>query len=556
LSRSVPSASEAQATFAATLFDEWTSLGLSDVVISPGSRSTPLAVAAAERSELHLHVRLDERSAAFFAIGRALVTKTPVVVVVTSGTAAAELHAAVAEADLASVPLIVVTADRPPELHGVGAPQVIEQHKLYGGMVRSFEEPGVAHLAQAATWRPLAQRLWRSARGDHRAAGPVHLNAAFVEPLMAMPLVLPPREPSDGVAARVRDESTSKGTLDVKNQRVLCVVGLGASSEVIDRCTSLHWVVLGDATAQGSLAHFDSLLRVNDFAERMRPDVVVRLGGLPASKALGERLRQWNLHTVAFDGAGFVADPDRLIDETFEGLPSAAGNLVADSTYASLWRDASDTVENWLENFDASGQLTEPLVARAVVTASNEEHVALVVGSSMPVRDVEWWGPVRHSATFANRGVNGIDGVVSTVLGVGANSKVLGLVGDLTMLHDVSGLMDGFGTAGGSGVLVVVDNHGGGIFSFLPQADTLDSEPFELLFGTPRPHNLEAIALAFGHDATTVSTLDGLRSALDKGLSREGLSVIVASVPSREDNVRVHDEWNNHVASLVSAEKE
>jgi 2-succinyl-5-enolpyruvyl-6-hydroxy-3-cyclohexene-1-carboxylate synthase len=122
------------------------------------------------------------------------------------------------------------------------------------------------------------------------------------------------------------------------------------------------------------------------------------------------------------------------------------------------------------------------------------------------------------------------------------------------MLHDVSGLMDGFGEAGGAGVLVVVDNHGGGIFSFLPQAGALEREQFELLFGTPRPHNLEAIALAFGHDATTVSTLEELRSALEKGLSREGLYVVVASVPSREENVRVHEEWNEHVASLVNAE--
>jgi 2-succinyl-5-enolpyruvyl-6-hydroxy-3-cyclohexene-1-carboxylate synthase len=554
LSRSVPSASEAQATFAATLFDEWTQLGLRDVVISPGSRSTPLAVAAAEQAELSLHVRLDERSAGFFAIGRALATKTPVVVVVTSGTAAAELHAAVAEADLASVPLIVVTADRPPELHGVGAPQVIEQHKLYGGMVRSFEEPGVAEAEHATTWRPLAQRLWHGARGDHGAAGPVHLNAAFVEPLLAMPLTLPRREGSEDGVDRGLHESTTKETLNVRDKRVLCVVGLGVNADVIDHVTSLHWVVLGDATAEGALAHFDSLLRDTDFAARVRPDIVVRLGGLPASKVLGERLRTWNVRTVAFAGAGFVADPDRLVEKTFEGLPSVDGDLVADSTYAKVWRDASNKVEIWLKGLDATGPLTEPLVARAVVNASNAANVSLVVGSSMPVRDVEWWGPARQNATFANRGVNGIDGVVSTVLGIGAGSKVIGLVGDLTMLHDVSGLMDGFGPFGGTGVLVVVDNHGGGIFSFLPQASALEREPFELLFGTPRPHNLEAIALAFGHDAATVSTLEELRSAVEKGLSREGLSVVIASVPTREDNVRVHDEWNRHVASLVSVE--
>jgi 2-succinyl-5-enolpyruvyl-6-hydroxy-3-cyclohexene-1-carboxylate synthase len=150
---------------------------------------------------MRLHVRLDERSAGFFAIGRSLVTKSPVVVVVTSGTAAAELHASVAEADLAFVPLIIVTADRPPELHGVGAPQVIEQRELYGDMVRSFEEPGVAGVEQATTWRPLAQRLWRSAIGVEGPAGPVHLNAAFVEPLLATPFALPSRVEAKGVVS-------------------------------------------------------------------------------------------------------------------------------------------------------------------------------------------------------------------------------------------------------------------------------------------------------------------------------------------------------------------
>jgi 2-succinyl-5-enolpyruvyl-6-hydroxy-3-cyclohexene-1-carboxylate synthase len=538
---------------AATLFDEWELLGLRDVVISPGSRSTPLAIAAAERTGLRVHVRLDERSAGFFAIGRALATSTPVAVVVTSGTAAAELHASVAEADLAFVPLIVVTADRPPELHGVGAPQVIEQRELYGGMVRSFEEPGVAQVEHAPTWRPLARRLWRSAVGVENAAGPVHLNAAFVEPLLATPFALPSREDSDSITS-TRSPSSASLQMNLNGQRVLCVVGRGVSSEVIDRATSRHWVVLGDATAQGSLAHFDSLLRSNNFAERARPDVVIRLGGLPASKVLGERLREWNVRTIAFDGAGFVSDPDRLVNEIAEGLPAFGDDQSGDPPYFGLWTDASTAVETWLETLDESGSLNEPLVARAVVTAANTEHVALVVGSSMPVRDVEWWGSTRQSATYANRGVNGIDGVVSTILGVGSGSRVLGLLGDLTMLHDVSGLMDGFGSGGGSGVLVVMDNRGGGIFSFLPQAGALERGTFELLFGTPRPHNLEAIALAFGHDAVTVATLDELRSAIDKGLSREGLSVIIASVPSRDENVRVHDELNDRVAWLLSAE--
>jgi 2-succinyl-5-enolpyruvyl-6-hydroxy-3-cyclohexene-1-carboxylate synthase len=344
--------------------------------------------------------------------------------------------------------------------------------------------------------------------------------------------------------------------VSIKGQRVLCVVGRGVDADVISRLKSLHWPVLGDATARGSLSYFDSLLRVDGFAERARPDVVVRLGGLPASKVLGERLREWNVRTLAWDGGGFVSDPDQQVQEILTGLPTLEGDQSGDPFYAALWEEASDKVEKWLVSLDAAGPLNEPLVARAVVAMANTERVSLVVGSSMPVRDVEWWGSARQCATYSNRGVNGIDGVTSTILGVGSGSKVLGLIGDLTMLHDLSGLMESFGEVGGSGVLVVVDNHGGGIFSFLPQADALERNRFELLFGTPRANNLEAIALAFGHDATTVSTLEELKAALEKGLSREGLSVLVAHVPTRQDNVLLHDEWNEHVASLLSSESE
>jgi 2-succinyl-5-enolpyruvyl-6-hydroxy-3-cyclohexene-1-carboxylate synthase len=554
LSGSVPSVSEAQATFTATLFDEWVQLGLRDVVLSPGSRSTPLALAAAAREDLTVHVRLDERSAGFFALGRAMMSERPVAVVVTSGTAAAELHACVAEADLAFVPLLILTADRPPELHGVGAPQVIEQGHLYGPMVRAFEEPGVARPEMAVAWRPLAARLWRAAIGESAAAGPVHLNAAFIEPLIADPYELPARQ--ENVAGRAPTEELPYITsLNVKDHSVLCVVGRGVSAEVIKECRGLNWVVLGDATAQGSLAHYDVLLRSPSFVQRVRPELVVRLGGLPASKVLSEQLRAWSARTVSRNGAGFVADPAHLISEAYCGLPHHTDAPLSGSRdYAQRWIAASETIEQWLMTQDAAtSALNEPLVARTVVALSTARDVPLVVGSSMPVRDVEWWAPARASATFANRGVNGIDGVVSTVFGVAAGGSSLGLVGDLTMLHDVSALVDGVGTAGGTAVLVVVDNRGGGIFSFLPQATLLDGDRFEQLFGTPRHHNLETVASAFGHQATTVATLEELTSAIEKGLASDGVKVVIAQVPSREENVQLHEAWNEHAASLLDA---
>ena len=542
---SVPNPSEVQATFAATLVDEWIHQGLTDVVVCPGSRSTPLVLAAAERTELSLHVRIDERSAGFFAIGRALATSRATALIVTSGTAAAELHACVAEADQAFVPLLVVTADRPPELHGVGAPQTINQHHLFAAMVRRFEEPGVARLDAAGQWRSLAARLWHDATNPHRA-GPVHLNAAFVEPLVASSLALPARATEAGPVATPLVESE----VDLTEQRVLCVVGRGAHAALVERCTALGWVVVGDATTQGALAYVDPLLRSDAFAERARPDVVVRLGGLVASKVLHERLRTWGAKTIAFDGAGFVADPDRLVTETFAGLPTRSASTRED--YVELWHDASSRVAQWLATVVGDDlALNEPSVARTVVDVSARHAVPLVVGSSMPVRDVEWWSAPRQSTTFSNRGVNGIDGVVSTVLGVAAGATGLGLVGDLTMLHDVSALVDGLGDAGGSCVMVVVDNGGGGIFSFLSQASAVTPERFERLFGTPRGHDLVRVAQAFGHAGEHVRTPGELRDALERGLAREGLSVVVAVVADRAHNVRLHQAWNEAVAALV-----
>jgi 2-succinyl-5-enolpyruvyl-6-hydroxy-3-cyclohexene-1-carboxylate synthase len=542
LQESVPSPSDAQATFAATLFDEWIRSGLRDVVLGPGSRSTPLALAAARRSELSLHVRIDERSAAFFALGRALATSRPVAIVVTSGTAAAELHPAICEADNAGVPLLALTADRPPELHGVGAPQTINQRHLYGSSVRLFEEPGVAREDAAGSWRALANRLWLAAIGASERPGPVHLNVAFVEPLLGATLDLPPGR-ADGVAWRTASaREPAAASLDLTGKRVLCVVGPGVERGIIATCRDLEWVVVGDASAQGTLAYFDALLRDDDFATNQRPDLVVRMGGLPASKVLATRLREWDVPVVAL-GGGAAADPDGVVTSSQAGLPRRdVTSLRADSSFAMEWSEASQSVDEYLRSLESDDdELTEPMVARCVVELCGEHNVPLVVGSSMPVRDVEWWARPRRSPTYANRGVNGIDGVVSTVLGVCAGAKGIGLVGDLTLLHDVSGLVDGLGPAQGTCVLVVNDNGGGGIFSFLPQAGSLPAEQFERLFATPRHHDLQAVARSFGHSASAVGTRDELRTAVEKGLTEPGVSVVVAHVPSRQRNVEIHE---------------
>ncbi|MGH9021199.1 MAG: 2-succinyl-5-enolpyruvyl-6-hydroxy-3-cyclohexene-1-carboxylic-acid synthase, partial [Acidimicrobiales bacterium] len=323
---------------AATLVDEWARAGLTDVVICPGSRSTPLTLGAARHDGLRVHVRLDERGAAFFALGRALATGHAAAIVVTSGTAAAELHAAVAEADLAHVPLLVVTADRPPEMHGVGASQTINQRDLYGAMVRRFEEPGVARADAAPTWRPLASRLWHAAHGDAGPPGPVHVNLAFVEPLVTA--ATPPVAGRDNGAPWLERDAprAAPSHYDVRARRVLCVVGAGVGADVIGDARSLDWVVVGDATARGAVPYADALLRDDGFASLSRPDVVVRVGGLPASRVLAERLREWGVPAIGFEGAGPVADPDGLVSRSLAGLPNPLDPAQrGDARYTGHW---------------------------------------------------------------------------------------------------------------------------------------------------------------------------------------------------------------------------
>ena len=544
---SVPSPSDVQATFVATLMDEWILAGVTDAVVCPGSRSTPLALAVAARAEVSVHVRIDERSAAFFALGRALRTQRPVLIIVTSGTAAMELHAAIAEADLAGVPLIVITADRPPELHGVGAPQTVRQRELYGPLVRRFEEPGVARSEASSSWRPLARRMFDAATGVH--PGPVHLNAAFIEPLVGVVQDVP--APRGAQSWRERRHTPTMWSHDEAGRRVLAVVGQGVSSDFLRAAERLEWVVLGDASVSGGVAHFDAILRSDAVAASLRPDVVIRTGGLPASKVLQQRLREWGAPTVGLTTGAPLADPDGLVSTVVSTtLIDVVASAVASSDYRSRWSEFSRRASRVVESFDGN-DLDEPRLARRLVKYAAKNDIPLTVGSSMPVREIEWWATAHRGPIYANRGANGIDGVTSTALGVASGSRGMALVGDITFLHDVSALTDGMGVAGGSCAIVVANNGGGGIFGFLPQATTVDAADFEQLFLTPRHHHLSAIAVGFGHRVSDVATTDALDVALDHTWASPGLHVIVVQVPPIAQNVTRHQEINDAVVRDV-----
>jgi 2-succinyl-5-enolpyruvyl-6-hydroxy-3-cyclohexene-1-carboxylate synthase len=559
-----------QATFCATLVDEWVRAGVRHAVVAPGSRSTPLALALADDGRLRVHVHQDERSAGFLAVGLALGGWEPAVVLTTSGTAAVELHAAVVEADLAHVPMLVCTADRPPELLDVGAPQAIDQTHLYGRSPRWFHAPGVADQAAMGRWRAMAARAYAESMGP--APGPVHLNLAFREPLLGTVGELPAGRAGDAPWTWRADPDepaqpaiTLAGDLAGRRGVFLAGPGSGGGPALDLVARALGWPVLAApqadvwAVEHAVVPHADGMLRVGAVAEELRPEVIVRLGGPLASRVVGEWAAASGAPEIAVSGVQSWVDPHG----------TAAVVLAADpAALVEAWVDEADVVEpvdggSWRNRWDELGRLAatavevtltqhpvaEPAVARALVGAL-PEGACLVVSSSMPIRDLEWFAaPGSPITVHANRGANGIDGVVSTAVGVAAatGGPTALLVGDLAFVHDSNGLLGADGR-GVQLVIVVVDNDGGGIFSFLPQASSVADDRFEQLYGTPHGIDLVALATAFGADARHTSDVaHDVRAAFDAG----GVHVLVAA-SERSSNVDVHAQLNHAVAAAVA----
>ena len=545
-----------QATFCATFVDELKASGVRHAVICPGSRSTPLALAAAEA--LEVFVRLDERSAGFFAQGLARATATPVLIIVTSGTAAAELGPSVAEARFDTVPLIVATADRPPELHGVGSPQTIIQRGIFGGHPRYETDPGLVHELDEHEWRRLAHRLIVEATGA--IPGPVHINLPFVEPLLGTPGELPPATElprSVGVHPEMPVDEVTAGT-----GLIVAGGGIEDPESFLNAARLLGWPVLADPRSglrgRGRVVSaFDPILRA-DTQDLLRPDVVVLAGAPPASKVLGQKLEAWfaqGTQVVVANPEGRGRHPSRLPAVVFTSTPTEALRAIAahhdalPDTQLIEWAELERLAQEMLTQLVGAGA-SEPAVARRVAEVVGRER-ALVCSSSMPIRDLEWFGGDHGPAVVCNRGANGIDGVVSTAMGVAAAGQPTAcLIGDLAFLHDVSALNDPpLGHASLS--VVVVDNRGGGIFSFLPQHDQLEKGRFEQLFGTPPSASPAQVARGFGIETHEADSLEELSAMLEDSMDRPGMRVLVVRVPEREDNLEVHRLFNEAISDRI-----
>ena len=577
---------DAVAAFAAGLVEH----GVTDVVISPGSRSTALALTLHAQPMLRTWIQLDERSAGFFALGQARRTGRPSVLVCTSGTAAANYFPAIIEAHHAGVPMIVCTADRPPELRDWGSHQTIDQVKIYGATTR-----WAADLAVAGEWSPtqgqlVAHRAVVSATGIN--PGPVHLNWPLrepLEPLAAVPVVEPsvrrfsalgdgilgaPATPGEGNAP---GGSTALADLQSHERGVIIVgpdaaSGIEAQNEVVSAALKLSaataWPVIGEPIsgtrrARGDsvgtvIANADHILRHADIAAELAPDVVIRLGGTPTTKPLRLWLEAHRPeHLLLVDPANRWNDPSSIVTQHAAADPvavlRAAGRVVRQgSTWCERWKELDRIAGRVISDEIKRGPLLSALVT-SVLAEAVPAGTLLMASNSMPVRELDSFvtteGP--RIDFVGNRGASGIDGVTSTALGLASqhDGPVVLYIGDLALLHDLGALF-GAARCGLHLTVVCVDNNGGGIFSSLPIASRGSEVDFETLFRTPHGLNLADLGGVGGvriNDVSSAAELaETLRSACES--DTPGVDVVLVSVDPDADLAQ-----HRAIASAVNA---
>jgi 2-succinyl-5-enolpyruvyl-6-hydroxy-3-cyclohexene-1-carboxylate synthase len=546
--------SEAERAFAAAwwVVDDLARFGMEHATVSPGSRSTPLALALARHPHVLVHVHLDERAAGFFALGIAKATGRPVAVACTSGTAAAELLPAVVEASQARATLVLLTADRPPELRAVGANQTIDQVGLFGGYVRaSFDAPVPGDAADEQTWHDLVLGLTRASMG--LPPGPVHLNLPFREPLVGAPDVLP-ASPQSGTeftlsaAAEPEELEMLERELTSTTDGLILAGSMRESPPTLPELAArAGWPLLAEPTSNlrvpGALSAGQFLLADARFSNEHVPEVVLQFGAAPTSRAALELVRRAR-KLVIVDQDHLVADPHRKAAWTLRAEPAGfvpdlltGAEPAGVSAWLRAWRDADEAAEVAVDALlDGWDEPFEGRIARDVA-ASVPDGGVLVVGSSMPVRDLDaYMRPRQGLSVLANRGASGIDGFVSTALGVSAaGAATTALCGDLTLLHDIGSLMWS-ASRGLHCVLVVPNNDGGAIFSFLPQRELPE---FDELFATPHGLDLGAICRAARAGHARVEHAADLIPAVERARGAGGVHVVEVPI-DRARNVELH----------------
>jgi 2-succinyl-5-enolpyruvyl-6-hydroxy-3-cyclohexene-1-carboxylate synthase len=519
-------------TLARSIVRQIVEAGITDVVISPGSRNAPLTMAfyeASKKNLIHLHTRIDERTAAFFALGITKATKKPVPVVCTSGTAVANYHPAVLEASHSNSPLLVITADRPAELRRTGANQTTEQAGIFGKAVRYF-----ADISGAAYPMILPLNSLRS--------GPVHLNVQFAEPLVAdgdsdWLTNLKVNPPADF-------NRKAPGTFYTKSTRGVLIVGHDragfAVAEVEKFAADLQWPLIAEdpLSFKESIQHASIFLTSQTITDELAPDTAVIIGRTTLSRPIN-RLITTARKSIVIDPRILTVDSERKADQKFTSLPVVEAPPI-DADYLERWQKFAGRAAKKLQGLDL---WSEALVARGIA-AGIQSGTSIFIASSRPIRDIEGFASPRDGVeTFANRGLAGIDGNISTALGIASQRKqTIAVLGDLSFLHDITGLINDEDI---NLKIIVIDNNGGGIFSTLSHRGV---DGFESIFGTPHNLDLSKVAESLGVQASIVTKQSDLVAELSKPIV--GTSVVIVSVPDRESNAENLQAIYNSMDSL------
>lgn len=512
---------------AETIIDEAIRCGVSEFVVAPGSRNAPLTIAVARAvnaGRARMHTRIDERSAGFLALGLAKASGRASAVITTSGTATANLHPAVLEASHSDIPLVVITADRPLELRATGANQTMDQHGLYGRSVRHFAEIG--DVVDGAFLRSATARAVQAT-----ASGPVHINVPLREPLIGEGEPLPGRS-ADLPWTTVMEPFPHSFdiSLDLPERGVVVVAhDHGISSEEIESFASaVSWPIISEDPLSMSTAigHAALFLTSEKIRTALKAEMAIVIGRPVLSRSVATYLRECD-RVVVVDPSFEWSDPQRLAELVLSTLPVAEGE--SNPQWLSSWKEEERRAAKEIASLPSWSE--QKLLA--AFCASLPAEAALFVGASRPIRDIEGFASPRTGiSSFANRGLAGIDGSVSTAIGLalGGDLPTYAVMGDLTFLHDINGLLIAPEDELPDLTILVVNNNGGGIFSTLPQSGV---DSFDRIFGTPHERSIADIARAYGAEVIEIDSVDQMQAIT---LVPKGLKVVVANMPSRDKN--------------------
>ena len=549
--------------FFASLVDELYQLGVREVVLSPGSRSTPMALLFCEH-DFNIYMNIDERSAAYFGLGIAKAKDRPVVLVCTSGSAAANYLPAIMEAKHARVPLIILTADRPHELRNCGAPQTVDQLKVFSGYVNYFEELALADDSEKTCHyvRSVMDRAYSNAIAD--GGGVSHVNVPIREPL------IPDFEALDFTLGRRKIGFRHSGCMfedlaldnDLKDKKGIILCGSDITEEdheyVLNLAHKLKAPIIADplsnlrnCNSAYVMDSYDAFLNEDIIKNDLKPDYIIQLGQIPVSKRIQQflDLHQSALYIqvdITFEYRNPVLSTNVFIKSSIKGFLNTIHIKNQDDSYLKTWQKYQSEMRFKLNSVERAERLFEGKIVRCIQNALTQPS-NLVVANSMSIRYIDHFYQAKEQniQLFCNRGTNGIEGIVSTALGISTTEKpTVLLTGDLSFYHDLNGLLIGK-THALNLVIVLLNNDGGGIFQLLPQRE---ERHFDTLFATSHGLNFQGLSMMYGIDYFNIKDYGEFEDVFRRSLCSPGIQLIEVKLDP-EKSKQLYDRYTSYEAN-------